>query len=77
MAECQSSSVERLTRRRPLQQLGRFSGRAGDPPAAAAGVDRITHNRVADVLQVNPDLMSAAGMELQPEQLRDIESCHH
>ena len=45
------------------------TARAGDPPRAPAGIHRIAHNGMADVLQMDPDLVGAAGMQLQPEEL--------
>ena len=66
-----------LAGRCPLQQLGPPPGRTGDPPAASAGVDGVTHNRVAQVLEVHPDLMGPPGVQLQPEQVYHVEPRHH
>src|SRR6476646_3238911 len=73
MAECQSGRVQCLTGGRPLQRLGGLPSRAGDAAAAAPGVDRIAHDRVADMLQVDPDLVGPAGVKLEPEQVGDAE----
>src|SRR6185295_14503292 len=67
VAECQSGSVKGLARRRPLQQFGPPPSHTGDPPAAAAGIDRVSDDGVPDMLQMHPDLMGPAGVKLQPE----------
>jgi hypothetical protein len=74
MAECQSGGVEGLSRGRPVDELGGPPLHPGDPPAAPAGIDRITHHGVSHVLQVNPDLMGSPGMQLEPEEIDHIES---
>jgi len=61
----------------PLQRLRPPPGDPGDPPAATPGVDRVTHNRVPHVLQMDPDLVGPAGVQLQPEQVHHLESGHH
>ena len=66
-----------LAGRSSLQQLGPPSGSPGDPPAASARVDGVTHNRVPQVLEVHPDLMGPPGVQLQPEQVYDVEPRHH
>ena len=76
MAECQSGGVQRLTGSGSGDPVGSTPVRTGDPPAAAAAVDRIAHDRVADVLQMKPDLMGPAGMELEPQELDRIEPRH-
>src|SRR5205085_12644520 len=50
VAECQSSRVQRLPRRSPLECLGHAPGRAGDPSTPAPAVYRVAHDGVADVL---------------------------
>jgi hypothetical protein len=74
MAECQSRRVEGLTGSGLFQQTGVPPLDAGDPPAAATGVYRVPHYRVPHVFQVDPDLVGAAGMELQAEQIHHVES---
>jgi hypothetical protein len=74
MAECQSRRVKCLSRRSPLDRLGRPPGRPGDPAAPAAGVDRIADYRMPDVLEVHSDLMSAAGVELKAQEIHDLET---
>jgi hypothetical protein len=66
MAECQSRRVKGLTRSRSFEQRGGLSTGAGDPSAATPGIHGITYDRVADVLEVNPDLVGTAGMQLEP-----------
>jgi hypothetical protein len=50
---------------------------AGDPAAASAAVHRIPYDRVSHVLQVHPDLVSAARMQLEAEQVNHVETGHH
>ena len=69
--------MERLARGRLLQQHGGLSGRAGDPAAAAPGIDRIADYRVPHVLQVHPNLVGTACMQLQPQKVDHRELCHH
>ena len=66
-----------LTRGGSLQQLGPPPRSPGDPPAAAASVDGIAHNRVPQVLEMHPNLMGPAGVQLQPEQVYHLESGHY
>jgi hypothetical protein len=66
VAECQSRGMKCLPRGGALQQLGASPGSARDPPAASSGVDGVTHNRVSQMLQMHPDLVGSAGVELQP-----------
>ena len=65
--------MKRLARSRPLQQLGTPAGGSGDPSAAPTPVDRIPHDGVPQVLQMNPDLMGPPGVQLQPEQVDHLE----
>ena len=76
VAECQSRRVERLPGRGALQRLGRASRGARDAPAPPAPVDRIADDRVSDQLEVDPDLVGAAGVKLQPKQVRHAEAGH-
>ncbi|HKP50484.1 MAG TPA: hypothetical protein VJU17_10745, partial [Gemmatimonadales bacterium] len=69
MAECQSSGVESLPGSYSLQQIGASALDPGDPAAAAASVHRVSHYRVSHVLQVDPDLVGPAGVQLQAEQI--------
>lgn len=77
MAECQSRGMEGLARGGSFQQLRPAPGRAGDAAAPPAGVDRIAHDRVADVLEVDSDLMGPAGVQLQAQQVHHIEPGDH
>ena len=45
-----------------------------DPPAAAGAVHRIADDRVADVRQVDADLVGTASVQLEPEQVHEIET---
>jgi hypothetical protein len=65
VAECQSGGVESLPRSRLLDQLRLTALGPGNPPAPATPVHRIPYDWVADVSQVDPDLMSASGMQLE------------
>ena len=76
MAECQSRRVQCLTGSRPLHRLGGLSSHARDAPAPPARVYRIAHQGVADVLEVDPDLVGPPGVELEPEQVGDTEATH-
>lgn len=77
MAECQSGRVKRLPRSCAFEEFGGSAGGAGDPPATPAGVDRIAHDRVAKMLQMDSDLVSPSGVELQPEQVDNLEPRGH
>ena len=74
MAECQSGRVKRLTGGRALQRLRLPARRAGDPATAPAGVDRVADHRMAGMLEVDPDLMGPAGVELQPQEIHRPEA---
>ena len=76
MAECQSGGVQGLTGSGSGDSVGSTPVRTGDPPAAAAAVDRVAHDRMADVLQMKSDLMSPAGMQLEPQELDGVEPRH-
>src|SRR4051794_12183519 len=77
VAECQSGRVKRLTRRRSLQRLSFPARRSGHPAAPAAGVDRVANHRVAGMLEMHPDLMGPAGVELQPKEINRGEPGRH
>ena len=76
MAECQSRRVQGLPRSGPLQLLGQASGGSRDSAAPPPPVHRIPDHRVPNVLQVNPDLVGSAGVELEPEQVGNLEAGH-
>jgi hypothetical protein len=69
--------MQRLARRRLLQQDGGLSRDAGDPAAAAPRVHRIADHRVANMLQMDANLVGTAGVQLQPEKVDDLEACHY
>ena len=75
MAECQSRGMEGLPRGDALDSLSFPTGWSGNPAAATPRIHRIAHNRVAHMLQMNPDLMGAPGMELEAEKVHDAKSC--
>jgi len=77
MAECQSSRVEGLTGRGLRDALRCPPLSAGDPPTPSATVHRIPHDRVAHVLQMEPDLVGAPGLELQPKQVDHVKPSHY
>ncbi|MEA2713161.1 MAG: hypothetical protein QOK27_1122 [Gemmatimonadales bacterium] len=58
----------------PVQHLGRASRFSGNPPASSASVHRITHHWMPNVLQMDPDLVGSARMQLQPEQVGHIKA---
>ncbi len=61
MGEAEPAGVQRLPRKAgdPLPDLAR----AGDGAAGAGAVDRVADQRMADMREVNPDLVGAAGGE--------------
>ena len=65
MAECQSSGVQGLPRGGSFDQRCLAAPCPGDPAAAATGVHRVAHHRMPQVLQVHPDLVGAAGVQLE------------
>jgi len=77
MAECQSGRVQRLPGSDSVEELSMAALRAGNPTAAASVVNRIADHRVPHVLQMHPDLMGSAGVQLQPEQVDHIEAGRH
>jgi hypothetical protein len=77
MAECQSRCVEGLSRSSPSNQVGSTTVRPGNPPAPARTVHGIAHDRVTHMLQVHPNLVGPAGVELHSEQVDALESRHH
>src|SRR5690349_1209364 len=77
MAECQSRRVQCLTRGRSLQRLGGLSSHARNAPATPTGVNGVAHHRVANVLEMDPNLVGPPGMQLQPEQLGNLVPADH
>jgi hypothetical protein len=77
MAECQSGGVECLTWGGASNPLGCMTCRATDPPAPSAAVHWIAHDRVSYVLQMNPDLVSPAGVQLEPQEVEAFELRNH
>ena len=77
MAECQSGSVEGLSWRSPSDEVGSTTVRTGDPAAPTTAIYRVAHDWVAHMLQVNPDLVGSAGVQLQAQQVDALESRHH
>jgi hypothetical protein len=77
MAECQSRCMESLSGSSPSDQVGSASIRPRDPAAATPAIDRVAHDWVTHVLQVNPNLVGSAGVQLQTEQVHALESRHH
>ena len=72
---CRNARAGRVKRlRRGALERPPPGGGTRDPPAAPAGIDRIAHDRVADVLEVHPDLVRPAGVELAPEQIHHTEA---
>ena len=76
MAECQSGGVEGLPWRGLLQRFSRPALGSRDPPAATATVDRIPNHRVAQMAEMDPDLVSPSGVELQPEKVDHVKARH-
>lgn len=76
MAKCEGRGVERLARNGPLHPVGQGPAGPPDPAAATQAVDWIPDNRVSYVGEVYPDLVSATGVEVQPEQVGDREPGH-
>jgi hypothetical protein len=77
MAECQSRGVKGLPWSSSSDQLGPLSLDTGDSPASAPAIHRIAHDRVSHVLQMEANLVSPAGVQLQPKEVDDIEPGHH
>ena len=69
--------MEGLTRRSRFEQHGGLSTRTGNPAAAASRIHGITYDRVADMLQMDPDLVGAARMQLEPQEIDDLEASHN
>ena len=68
MAETKVGGVQGLAGCEPFQ--GRRTGPvARHPSATPRGVDRIAHYGVADVSEMNSDLVSATAMQLEPHQV--------
>ena len=63
-----------LARGHPVQHLGRAPASSRDPAAASTPIHRVPYHGVPNVLQMNPDLVGSAGMQLQPEQVYHIEA---
>ena len=64
MAECQSSCVEGLPWSRTSDEVGSTSVRPRDPAAPTPGIYRVAHDWVTQMLQVNPNLVGSAGVQL-------------
>jgi hypothetical protein len=77
MAECQSGGVKGLSRGGTLQQFRLPPLTARDPATSSSSVHRISNDRVAQVGQMDPDLMGSTGMQLEPEELGNIEPGHY
>ena len=52
------------------QGFGGLGGETGGPGLEAGAVDRIAHQRVADMGEMDPDLMGAAGLQPAGEELQ-------
>lgn len=77
MAECQSGCVQRLSGSGSVEELSLAALRAGNSTAPASAVNRISDHRVSHMLQMHPDLMRSAGVQLQPQQIDHIEAGRH
>ena len=66
MAECQSGRVQRLPESDSVEELSLAALRAGNPTTATPVVNRIADHRVPHMLQMHPDLMGSASVQLQP-----------
>jgi len=77
MAECQSRGMQGLPRSYALDPLGFPTGWSRNPAAAASRIHRIAYDRVAHMLQMNPDLMGAPGMELEAEKVHHAKPGDH
>jgi len=77
MAECQSGGVECLAWGGASNPLGCVTCGAADAPAPSAAVHWIAHDRVSYVLQMNPDLVSPAGVQLEPQEVDAFELRNH
>jgi hypothetical protein len=77
MAECQSSSVKGLSRGDLLDPVGRPPLSSRDAPASTTAIHRVSHHRVSHVLQMDPYLVGATGVQLQPEEVDHGEPGHH
>jgi len=77
VAECQNRCVKGLPGCRSLEVLGVAPERSSDPPAAAAGVDRIADDRMSDVLQMHSNLMGASAVQVEAKKIGDGESSDH
>src|SRR3954469_19235145 len=54
-----------------LKGLGGLRGQPGGPGLEARPIDRIAHERMADMGEMDPDLMGPAGLELAGQKTRD------
>lgn len=63
--------MEGLARGRGIDAFRQISARPGNPARPAPGIDRIAHDRVSNMLEVDPDLMGSAGVEIGPDEV-----CH-
>ena len=66
MAKRKPSGVERLPGGSPLQCVRRGAGRTGNAAASPTPVHGITHNWMPGVLEMNPNLVGPAGVQLEP-----------
>jgi hypothetical protein len=69
--------VEGLSGSSTSDDLGATSVPSGDPAAPTPPVYRVPHDGVSHMLQVYPDLMGSAGVQLQSEQVHALESRHY
>src|SRR6266705_2534772 len=77
MGERQQRRVQQLPGGECLESLGRVAFRGRDPPAAPEGVLPVPHDRVTDMGEVHPDLVGAAGSQLDPQQVGLREARDH
>src|SRR5437763_17106846 len=54
-----------------LKGWGGLRGQPGGPGLEARPIDRIAHERMADMGQMHPDLVGAAGLELAEQKAGD------
>jgi len=77
MAECQSGRVQCLPGSGSVEELSLAALRTGNSTAPASAVNRIADHRVSHMPQMHSDLMSSAGVQLQPQQIDHIEAGRH
>src|SRR5690606_2415973 len=76
MAERQNGRMKRLSRRQTLQLARQTPLVTGDPPVPAATIDRVAAHRMADRLQMNPNLVCAAAVQLEPQEIGRSQGCN-